>query len=80
MVKISMKKFKHLKQIQTSVLQSGCPLSIVHDATIELPDSVNTGNNASLLDKNHVNVTLARPALINSSATQSQGAAIFPQK
>ena len=51
----------------------------VHDATTELPDSVNNGSNTTALNKNHVNVTLARPTLFNSSATQSQGAAIFPK-
>ena len=56
-------------------------MSIVHDATTELPDSVTSESNTTVLNKTHFNVTLAWPALINSSATQyDQGAAIFPQK
>ena len=54
--------------------------SAFHDATTELPDKANIGRNTTVLNKTHVNVTLARPALINLSATQSQGAAIFPPK
>ena len=49
MVKISMKELKYFKQIITSVLQNGCP--IVHDATTELPNSVNTGSNTTVLKK-----------------------------
>ena len=52
----------------------------VHDATTELPDSIVIGSNTTVLNKTHFNVTLAQPALINLSATQYQGAAIFPQK
>ena len=37
-------------------------------------------SNTTVLNKTHFGVTLARPALINSSATQYQGAAIFPKK
>ena len=49
-------------------------------ATTELRDSVTLEVTLLLKKKTHVNATLARPALINSSATQYQGAAIFPQK
>ena len=41
----------------------------VHDASTELSDSVTNGSNTIRLNKTHFNVTLARPALINSSAT-----------
>ena len=50
---------------------------VVHDTTTELPA---TRSNTTVLNKTHFNVTLAQPALINLSATQYQGAAIFPPK
>ena len=75
MVNISMKEFKYVNRYKPTSFRVD-----VHDSTTELPDSVNSGSNTTVLNKTHVNVTLARPALINSSATQSQGAAIFPQK
>ena len=52
----------------------------VHDATTELPDSVNIRSNTTDLNKTHVNVTLARPALINSSAIHNIRGPPFPLK
>ena len=58
MVKISMKELKILKQIKPASFRVD-----VHDATTELPDSVSNGSNTTALNKTHVNVTLAQPAL-----------------
>ena len=52
----------------------------INSATTELPDNVTIRSNTTYLNKTHFYVTLARPNLINSPATQYQGAAIFPQK
>ena len=50
----------------------------VQEATTELPDSVKLLSNTTILIKTYVSVLLARPALINSSATQSFGGGHFP--
>ena len=76
-------KWKKYQWENRNILRRFEPASFsvdVHDATIELVDSVKIGSNTTVWNKTHFNVTLARPALINSSATQYQGAAIFPQK
>ena len=52
----------------------------VDDATTELQGSVNMRSNTTVFNNTHYNILLAQPAFINSSATQSQGATIFPQK
>ena len=53
-----MKELKILKQIKPASFRVD-----VHDATTELPDSVSNGSNTPALNKTHVNVTLAQPAL-----------------
>ena len=54
-------------------LLSGC-------TSTRLPWQYKSLRNTSVLIKTYVTVILAQPTLINSSATQSQGAAIFPKK
>ena len=68
-------ELKYFKQMRTSILQNGCPLSMMLHTT-ELPDSVNikTGVN-----KTHVNVTLARPALINRLLHNLRGPPLSPK-
>ena len=53
----------------------------IHDSTTELPWQFKKLRNTTVLIKTYVTtVILAQPALINASATQSQGAAISPPK
>ena len=49
----------------------------VDNATTELQDSINIRTNTTYLINTYT-VLLARPAFINLSASQSQGAAISP--
>ena len=75
--KINERILKFQADLNYSVLQSGCPWCS-HWATRQI--GTLRSNTISGFYKTHVNVTLARPTLINSSATQSQGGRHFPLK
>ena len=70
-----MKEFKKTSRFQQASFRVN-----VHDATTELPDSIQNLSNTTDLINTYVTEILALPAFINSSATQSRWAAIFPQK